>query len=162
MGFQGVRYRGSHQDVLAGEDLLLFPEATARTGRAHRDPLTVHPEAAFLSGYALVLVAVAAGLGRLGRRSTDPWSSRMLTASRPPGDASSDIGASSDAGHEPGWPHSEVPAFHVVVGIVALVAALVLVLVGLVRHHRPVECLVQVGVLLVVGIRIVRAPTRVG
>jgi len=109
----------------------------------------VHPEAAFLSGYALVLVAVAAGLGRLGRRSTDPWSSRMLTASRPsPGDAP------SDAGHEPGWPHSEVPAFHVVVGIVALAAALLLVLVSLVRHHRPVELVAQAGVLLVVGIRI--------
>ena len=114
----------------------------------------MHPEAAFLSGYALVLVAVAAGLGRLGRRSTDPWSSRMLTASRQSADAS------SDAGHEPGWPHSEVPAFHAVVGIVALVAALVLVLVSLVRHHRPVEFVAQAGVLLVVGIRIAQLATR--
>jgi hypothetical protein len=114
----------------------------------------VHPEAAFLSGYALVLIAVAAGLGRLGRRTTDPWSSRMLTASRQPGDAS------SDAGPKPGWPHSEVPAFHVVVGGVALVAALLLVLVSLVRHHLPVECVAQVGVLLVVGIRIARLASR--
>ncbi len=114
----------------------------------------MHPEAAFLSGYALVLVALAAGLGRLGRRATDPWSSRMLTASRPPGDAS------SDEGHEPGWPHSEVPAFHLVVGIVALVAALVLVLVSLVRNHRPVEGVAQVAVLLVVGIRIARLARR--
>jgi len=28
MGFQGVRYRGSHQDVLEDEDLLLFTEVT--------------------------------------------------------------------------------------------------------------------------------------
>ena len=109
----------------------------------------MHPEAAFLSGYAVVLIAVAAGLTRLGRRSTDPWSSRMLTASRQPG-------ASSEAGHEPGWPHSEVPAFHVVVGIVALVAALLLVLVSLMRHHRPVECVAQVGILVVIGFRITR------
>ena len=108
----------------------------------------MHPEAAFLSGYAVVLIAAAAGLSRLGRRATDPWSSRMLTASRQQGDAS------SDAADEPGWPHSEVPAFHVVVGIVALGAALLLVLVSLVRHHRPVECVVQVGILVVIGIRI--------
>ena len=110
----------------------------------------MHPEAAFLSGYAIVLIAVAAGLSRLGRRPTDPWSSRMLSASRQPDDAS------SDAAHEPGWPHSEVPAFHVVVGIVALGAALLLVLVSLVRHHRPVECVAQVGILLVIGLRITR------
>jgi len=116
----------------------------------------MHPEAAFLSGYALVLVAVAAGLSRLGRRSTDPWSSRMLTASR----QRADVSSSSDVGQEPGWPHSEVPAFHVVVGIVALVAALVLVLVSLVRHHRPVEFVAQVGVLLVVGIRIAHLARR--
>ena len=109
----------------------------------------MHPEAAFLSGYAVLLIAVAAGLNRLGRRSTDPWSSRMLTASRQPG-------ASSDAVHEPGWPHSEVPAFHVVVGMVALGAALLLVLVSLVRHHRPVECVAQVGILVLIGIRIAR------
>lgn len=110
----------------------------------------MHPEAAFLSGYAVVLIAVATGLSRLGRRSTDPWSSRMLTASRQPGDDS------SDPAPEPGWPHSEVPAFHVVVGIVALTAALLLVLVSLVRHHRPVEFVAQVGILLVIGIRIAR------
>lgn|GEM_PF-4583073 len=116
--------------------------------------MTVHPEAAFLSGYALFLTVVAAALGRLGRRATDPWSSPMLTASRPPG------GAASDPGHEPGWPHSEVPAFHLVVGIVALVAALLLILVSLVRHHRPVESVAQAGVLLVVGIRIARLTRR--
>ena len=109
----------------------------------------MHPEAAFLSGYAVVLIAVAGGLSRLGRRSTDPWSSRMLTASQQPG-------ASSDPAHEPGWPHSEVSAFHVVVAIVALGAALLLVLVSLVRHHRPVECVAQVGILFVIGIRIIR------
>jgi hypothetical protein len=115
----------------------------------------MHPEAAFLSGYALVLIAVAGGLSRLGRRSTDPGSSRLLTATRRPGDAL------SDAAHEPGWPHSEVPAFHVVVGTVALVAGLLLVLVSLVRHHRPVECVVQVGILVVIGIRIIRLASSI-
>lgn len=110
----------------------------------------MHPEAAFLSGYAVVLVAVAAGLSRLGRRSTDPWSSPMLSASRQRGDAP------SDAAKNPGWPHNEVPAFHVAVGIVALGAALLLVVVSLVRHHRPVESVAQVGILLVIGFRMVR------
>jgi nitric oxide reductase subunit B len=32
MGWQGVRYRGSHQDALDHEDLLLFTEASPSTG----------------------------------------------------------------------------------------------------------------------------------
>lgn len=114
----------------------------------------MHPEAAFLAGYALVLTAVAAGLGWVGRRNTDPWSSRMLTASRPPGEAR------PVAERERGWPHTDVPAFHVAVGAVALTAALLLVVVSIVRHHGPIELVVQTGVLVLVGSRLAHLASR--
>ena len=114
----------------------------------------MHPEAAFLAGYALALTALAAGLGWVGRRNTDPWSSRMLAAGRQPGEAGPDVE------HERGWPHTEVPAFHVVVGIVAMVAALVLTLVSIVRNHDPVECVVQAGVLVLVASRLAHLASR--
>jgi hypothetical protein len=78
----------------------------------------------------------------------------MLTASRPAGEAR------PGAEHEPGWPHTEVPAFHAVVGIVALVAASLLVLVGLVRHHQLLEGVVQAGVLVLVGVRLAHVTSR--
>ncbi|MEA2826086.1 MAG: hypothetical protein QOG43_525 [Actinomycetota bacterium] len=112
------------------------------------------PEAVFLAGYALLLTALAAGLGWVGRRNTEPWSSRMLAAGRRLGEAG------PDAEHEPGWPHNEVPAFHVVVGIVALAAALLLDLVSLVRHHRPVEFVVQAAVLVLVASRLAHLARR--
>jgi len=112
----------------------------------------VHPEAAFLAGYALVLVAVAAGLASLGRRATDPWSSRVLAASRPPEAEETDAAAD--------WPHSEVPVFHLGVSVVVLAAALVLTVVSTVRHHRPLELVVQVAVLAIIALRITRVVTR--
>lgn len=112
----------------------------------------MHAEAAFLSGYALLLTAVAAALSRLGRRSTDPWSSRMLTAGRPADEPRPD--------HPPDWPHSEVPSFHFVVGMVALVAALLLTTVSLVRHHAPAEIAAQLAVLIVIGAGLSRLVSR--
>jgi len=112
----------------------------------------VHPEAAFLSGYALLLAGVAAALDRLGRRATDPWSSRMLTASRPAGEPLPH--------HPPGWPHSEVPTFHLVVGMVALVAALLLTTVSLVRNHAPAEAAAQLVVLVLIGAGLFRLVRR--
>jgi hypothetical protein len=112
----------------------------------------VHPEAAFLAGYAAALLAIAAGLESLGRRSTSPWASRMLAAGRPadrrPADGEAD------------WPHSEVPLFHLGLSGVVLAAALVLTAVGMARHHDPTELLVQTAVLVVAGRRIVRLTTR--
>jgi len=114
----------------------------------------VDPEAIFLAGYALVLVAVAAGLESLGRRSADPWSSRVLAASRPP-DRPKPQGQAD-------WPHSEVPGFHLGVSGVVLAAALVLTTVSVVRNHRPVELAVQVALLALVAVRIAGVARRVG
>lgn len=108
----------------------------------------MHAEAAFLAGYALSLVALATGLNWLGRRSADPWSSRMLVASRPPDLAELDLAAD--------WPHSEVPKFHQGVGGVALAAALLLTVVNVVRHHRPIELVVNVLVFVLITACIAR------
>lgn len=105
------------------------------------------PEAIFLAGYALVLVAVAAGLASLGRRTADPWSSRVLVASRPPDE---------DLDGEADWPHSEVGAFHLGVSGVVLAAALLLTIVSVARHHRPLELMVQLAVLVLISLRIAR------
>lgn len=112
----------------------------------------MHPEAAFLAGYAAALVAIAAGLESLGRRSTYPWASRMLAASRTadrrPVDGETD------------WPHSEVPVFHLGLSGVVLAAALLLMVVGMARHHDPTELLVQITVLALISRRVVRLATR--
>jgi hypothetical protein len=111
----------------------------------------VHPEAAFLTGYALALVAVAAGLAALGRRSADPWASRVLAASRPPDIEPAEARAT--------WLQSDVPTFHLCVSGVALAAAALLTVVSSVRHHRPTELAVQLTVLAaisLVGRRLVR------
>lgn len=106
----------------------------------------MHPEAAFLAGYAIALVAVAAGLEALGRRSTDPWASRMLAGSRPPDVERADERAS--------WPHSDIPAFHVGLSGAVLAAALLLTAVSIIRHHRPLELAIQLAVLAVISIRV--------
>jgi hypothetical protein len=112
----------------------------------------VHPEAAFLAGYAAMLLAIATGLEALGRRSTSPWASRMLAASRTadrrPPDGEAD------------WPHSEVPLFHLGLSRVVLAAALLLTAVGMARHHDPTELLAQIALLVLISRRIVRLPTR--
>ena len=105
-------------------------------------------EAAFLVGYAVALVALAAGLEWIGRKSSDPWSSRMLAASRPVDLAERDLTAD--------WPHSEVPRFHQGLAAVALVAAFVLTVANLARHHRPIELVVIACVLALVAASINR------
>ena len=112
----------------------------------------MHPEAAFVAGYAVVLVAIAAGVESLGRRPTRPWASRMLAAARAPDERLVD--------DEAEWPHSEVPVFHAGLSGVVLVAALLLTAVSLARHHDPIEFLVQVALLGLVTWRIVRLVTR--
>lgn len=103
----------------------------------------MHPEAAFLAGYALALVGVAAGLVALGRRSTDPWSSKVLAASRPHAAERTDEQAS--------WLQSDVPKLHLGVSGVALGAALLLTAVNTIRHHRPIEIVVQLLLLAVIS-----------
>jgi hypothetical protein len=111
----------------------------------------VDAEAAFLAGYALALVALATGLERLGRRSANPWASRVLAASRPPDISPNEVAAD--------WPHSEVPVFHQGVGNVALAAALLLTAANVVRHHQPLELAVQLALLVLLATRIARAIT---
>jgi hypothetical protein len=103
----------------------------------------LHPEAAFLAGYAATLVGVAAGLVALGRRATDPWSSKVLAASRPP--------ASDPPDRQTSWIHSDVPTFHLCISGVALGAALLLTAVSAVRHHQPLEVIVQLALLAVIS-----------
>ena len=112
----------------------------------------MHPEAMFLAGYAAVLVAVAAGLEALGRRSTHPWSSRILAASRPP-DVQQPDG-------ETDWPHSEVPVFHLAVSGVVLTAALGLTAASVARHHGEVELGVHLALLAIIATRIAGVVTR--
>lgn len=111
------------------------------------------PEAVFLAGYALVLVAAAAGLEALGRRSADPWASKVLAASRPPA-------AGEEADTSADWPHCEVPTFHLGVSAVVLGAALLLTAVSVTRHHRPLELVVQLAVLVFIVARMVRLASR--
>jgi hypothetical protein len=106
----------------------------------------VHPEAAFLAGYSLSLTLIAAALEWLGRSTTDPWASRTLGACRPP-----DAHTPDEAPH---WPHSEVPAFHLGLSAVALVAAVVLAAVSAVRHVGSIELVVHAALLAVIGLRI--------
>lgn len=113
----------------------------------------MHPEAAFLAGYALVLVAVSAGLASLGRRSTHPQASRMLAAGRPPD-------ARPPGNEKADWPHSEVPMFHLGVSEVVLAAALLLTAASIARHHRPIELVVQLALFTLIATRIARAVAR--
>jgi len=108
----------------------------------------VHPEAAFLAGYAAALVGLAAGLVALGRRSIDPWSSKVLAASRPPAPERPDEQAS--------WLHADVPAFHLGVSSVALAAALLLTAVSALRYHRPLDVVAQLTLLAVISLAVFR------
>jgi hypothetical protein len=112
----------------------------------------VDPEAAFLAGYATLLLAIAAGIESLGRRPTQPWAAKMLAAGRPPDQRRVD--------HETDWPHSEVPVFHLGLSGVVLAAALVLTATSGARHHDPIELLAQVALLGLTAWRIVRLITR--
>jgi len=104
----------------------------------------VHPEAAFLAGYALALTLVAIGLESLGRRSTDPWASRTLAASRPAAEH-----RRRDRPERPAWPDADVATFHLGLSAVALFAAFVITAVSVIRYSGPIELVTQ-GVLLVV------------
>lgn len=112
----------------------------------------MHPEAAFLAGYAIVLLAIAAGVESLGRRPTQPWAAKMLAGSRAPDQRRVD--AKTD------WPHSEVPVFHLGLSGVVLAAALLLTAASVARHHDPIELVVQVALLGLITRRIVRLITR--
>ena len=105
----------------------------------------MHPEAAFLAGYALVLTLAAVGLESLGRRSADPWASRTLAASKPP--------IERPPRDSPEWPDTEVATFHLGLSAVALAAAFVITTVSIVRHSRPIELVTDVALLVIIAAR---------
>lgn len=111
----------------------------------------MHPEAIFLAGYSLALVGLAAALVALGRRSTDPWASKVLAASRPP---------ASERTVQASWLQSDVPAFHLGVSGVVLAASLVLTIVNALRHHRPLELVVHLTLLVLISMVAVRLVAR--
>jgi len=113
----------------------------------------VDPEAAFLAGYALLLVLGATGLAWLGQRSTDPSTSRLLAANR------DREGPGPRHGNGAEWPHSESPVFHLGLSAVALAAALVLVIASLARHHAPLELTVHLPLLALIETRLVATST---
>jgi hypothetical protein len=109
----------------------------------------MHPEAAFLAGYALALTLLAVGLEWLGRRSTDPWASRTLAACRPP----TQQPAQRPSDESPDWPHSEVPAFHLGLAAVALTAAFAITALSTVRYVGTTELAVHSALLVVISVR---------
>jgi hypothetical protein len=86
-------------------------------------------ETAFIAGYAVLLLLAGEGLRRLGRVSTDAWSSRLFAAYRAQAPEPVDPAGPAD------WPHSEVPQLHAVLAGVASSAATLLCVAELVRHH---------------------------
>jgi hypothetical protein len=112
-------------------------------------------DVAFVAGYALVLLAAATALHRLGQRNSAAWASPALAAYRRrlAEAAAPDPPASTD------WPHRDVGRLHTAVGLVAALAAGLLATAELVRVHRPaaVALLAPVGaVALTLAARLAR------
>lgn len=97
-------------------------------------------EAAFATGYTLVLLAVVGLLEVYGRQSTSAWSSRVFAGYRR---AVPDAPQPADPDD---WPHSEVGRFHRVLSLSVSAVAVVLLAGELLRHHRPVEIAVLLAV----------------
>ncbi len=106
----------------------------------------MRPDVLFVAAYAAVLLAVSAGLDRLGRVRTDPWASRALAGYRRRND-----GGTVVDGVGPAWPHSEVPRLHTGIALVAAAAATLLTAVELVRRHHLAEVAV-LGAALIFGV----------
>jgi phosphatidylserine synthase len=94
------------------------------------------PESAFVAAYALVLLAVAAGLRRLGKVNSSPWASRALAGYR------AQTGDHAHDEERAAWPHSEVPRLFAGLAAVASTAAMVLCVAEMVRNHNTVDVLV--------------------
>ena len=99
----------------------------------------MHAEVLFVAGYALTLVALSAGLHRLGSLGSSPWRSPVLAghrraASEPP------------PPEDPGWTHAESSRLYDVIAAVAGVAAATITSGEAVRHHAWPELLLLVVV----------------
>ncbi len=90
-------------------------------------------EVLFVCGYALALAAGAVGLHRLGRVSTDAWSSRLFAAYR------AQVPDTPTPASPTDWPHAEAGRLHTAIGAVAAAAGALLCAGEAVRHHRAGE-----------------------
>jgi hypothetical protein len=100
----------------------------------------------FTAGYSLLLSAGAIGLHRLGRRDPSAWSSRMLAgyrAQHPDATPSTPPDA---------FPHHDSGRLHSAVGAVACLAALLVTVAQLIRHHRPGEAMLLAGCAAAAGV----------
>ncbi|MBI1759780.1 MAG: hypothetical protein HYR62_11245 [Actinobacteria bacterium] len=118
-------------------------------------------EAAFMIGYANVLLLIALGLHRLGRVNTSPWSSRALAGHqrRHSDDAPHDGSPPGDMGPDhdlPAWPHGEPRRLHTGIAMIAATAAMVLVVAAMVRHHATAEVLLLTATGVAAGALVAR------
>ncbi|WP_412751187.1 hypothetical protein [Krasilnikovia sp. M28-CT-15] len=102
-------------------------------------------EVAFTAVYSLLLTLGAIGLHRLGRRDPSAWSSRMLAGYRAQ-HPDSIPATPSDA-----FPHRDSGRLHSAVGAVACLAALLVTVAQLIRHHRPGEAILLAGCAAIAG-----------
>jgi hypothetical protein len=109
----------------------------------------MHAETAFVLVYSAVLLAAAAGLHLLGKITRYP--SRSRSSLNRDG---ADDGAEQRSGN-PRWPHDESSRLHTVIGLTAVAAAIVLLVVEAIRHHRPIE-LLALGAVCVLALAKIR------
>lgn len=110
-------------------------------------------ELLLLSSYALVLLGIAQVLRALGRRSTSPWASRTLAGHLRATGAQPEPLADDD------WPHSEVPRLYAGIALVAVLAALVLSVGGLVLYPSAPGIALPLAVLTLSAVSLRRAAT---
>lgn len=110
-------------------------------------------EAVLLTVYAVVLLGVAQGLRRLGRRSTSPWASRTL------------VGHLRVTDEEPvsadDWPHNEVPRLYAGMALTAALAAMALAVAGLALHRESSAAVVLALVIGLAATSVVRITTSI-
>lgn len=113
-------------------------------------------EVGFVACYALVLLGAAAGLHRLGKRNTSPWTSRALAGHRRQAPEPLPVTDPAD------WPHSDARRLHTLIALVIVTAVLTLAITEVVRHHRGAEVLVLCGVALLAVVELVRLGGALG
>jgi len=92
----------------------------------------VHPEALLASGYALLLLAMAVGLGQWASHANVDRGRRVDLTS-----------ATRREGERPlaAWPHMEIAHFHHGLALLLVLVAGAVTVIGLVRHHEGMELL---------------------
>jgi hypothetical protein len=92
----------------------------------------VHPEVLLASGYALLLLAMAVGLGQWASHAKVHRGQRVDLAS-----------ATRREGEQPlaAWPHTEIAHFHHGLALLLVLVAGAVTVIGLARHHEGTELL---------------------